>query len=95
MSKLLLTVALMALTSSIVIANEVYTALDADKSGTISQAEADALPSLSEKWKDLDADANGELSTEEFAKFETMEIQAPEMKTPEISSPEIQAPKVN
>lgn len=82
MSKKLLIAALFALASSVVVAGDAYSALDADQSGAISEAEAAALPGLTEQWVTLDADANGELSVEEFAKFETSEIPAPAMDAP-------------
>ena len=69
-----------AMFSTTVIAGDTYTALDVDNSGAISQAEAAALPGLTDQWATLDADANGELTMEEFARFETSEIKAPEMK---------------
>ncbi|WP_420820131.1 EF-hand domain-containing protein [Pseudoalteromonas amylolytica] len=52
-------------------ASEVFTALDADKDGAISQSEAQALTSLAAKFKELDVDANGSLSAEEFANFKS------------------------
>ena len=70
MSKKLLIVALAVLASSVVVAADAFTALDVDNSASISQAEAVALPSLTEQWKALDADGNGELSIEEFSKYE-------------------------
>lgn len=42
-------------------------ALDADSSGTLSQAEASANEMIMTNWDALDADANGEISTEELA----------------------------
>lgn len=69
MSKKLLIVALAVLASSVVIAGDAFTALDVDNSGTISQVEATALPSLADQWKALDTDENGELSAEEFSKY--------------------------
>ncbi len=79
MSKKLLIIAL-ALASSAVIASETYSALDTDSSGAISEAEAAALPGLTEQMNTLDVDASGELSMEEFARFETYEIPATETK---------------
>lgn len=76
MSKKLLIAVLATMATSTVIASEAYSALDADKSGTISEAEAAALPGLTEQWKTLDADASGDLSMEEFARFETTEVPA-------------------
>lgn len=77
MSKLL-TAVVFALTSGAAIAaDDAYTALDADQNGSISAAEADAMPALKDKWNTLDVDANGELSVEEFAQFETTEVEVP------------------
>lgn len=80
MIRSLLIAALAALASTAVIAGDTYSALDADNSGGISEAEAAVLPGLTEQWTTLDADANGELSMEEFAKFETMDVKEPKMK---------------
>lgn len=74
MSKKLLIAALAAMASSVAIADGAYSTLDADQSGSISEAEAAALPGLTEQWTALDTDTNGELSVEEFAKFETSDI---------------------
>ncbi|OHU94588.1 hypothetical protein BIW53_16140 [Pseudoalteromonas byunsanensis] len=52
-------------------ASEVFTTLDADKDGAISLSESKALPSLMAHFKDLDTDANGSLSAEEFANFKS------------------------
>lgn len=76
MSKKLLIIALAAMASTAAIADGAYSTLDADQSGAISEAEAAALPGLTEQWTALDADTNGELSVEEFAKFETTEVPA-------------------
>jgi Ca2+-binding EF-hand superfamily protein len=70
MSKKLMIVAVAILTSSTVFAGNTFTTLDVDKNSTISEAEATTMPSLVEQWKALDVDANGELSVEEFAKYE-------------------------
>lgn len=51
-------------------AGDVFTTLDADLNGAISKDEASAMPSLAEKWKELDVDASGDLSAEEFAIYE-------------------------
>ena len=80
MIKSLFLVLVAAMFSTTVIAGDTYTALDVDNSGSISEAEAAALPGLTDQWTTLDADANGELTMEEFARFETSEIKAPEMK---------------
>ncbi len=45
----------------------VMEALDADDSGTLSEAEASANEMIIGNWVALDADANGELSTDELA----------------------------
>lgn len=76
MSKKLLIVALAALASGAVIAGDTYSTLDIDKNGAISEAEAAALPGLTEQMITLDVDASGELSLEEFARFETFKIPA-------------------
>jgi len=80
MKKTYLVASLAMMASSVAFAGGTYSALDADKSGAISQDEAAAMPGLTEQWTTLDVDANGELSIEEFARFETS---APEMSAPE------------
>jgi hypothetical protein len=47
-----------------------YTKIDTDKDGSINQQEASAYPDLSEKWEELDTNADGKLDAAEFAKFE-------------------------
>lgn len=87
MLKKLVIVTLAALSSTIVIAGDAYSALDADKNGAINEAEAAALPGLTEQWTTLDRNANGELSVEEFARFETSEIYPPAGVAPEMEAP--------
>lgn len=70
MSKKLLIVALIMMASTAAFASDAFTALDVDKSGTISSEEAGALPSLADQLTALDIDKNGELSAEEFANYE-------------------------
>ncbi len=57
--------------------NSLYTDLDADHNGVISQKEASVLPGLGEKWDELDVNADGELDLAEFAKLEMMETVPP------------------
>ena len=88
MSKKLLIIALAALTYSVVAAADVFKTadafktIDADRSGSISTDEATVLPGLTEQWTALDTDANGELSVEEFAKFQVPKVPEPAMNTP-------------
>ncbi len=89
MFKKLVIVALAALTSTVVIAGDAYSVLDADKNGAINKSEAAVLPGLTDQWTTLDADANGELSVEEFARFETSDIIAPAVDAPEMKMPEM------
>ncbi|WP_234401359.1 EF-hand domain-containing protein [Pseudoalteromonas sp. T1lg23B] len=68
----LITIAFFAMAASATAqASEVFTTLDADKDGAISLSESKALPSLMAQFKDLDTDANGSLSAEEFANFKS------------------------
>ncbi len=76
MTNKLLILALAIAASGTAIAGDAYSALDADNSGSISLSEAAALPGLTEQFKALDADANDELSVDEFAKFETADAEA-------------------
>ncbi len=74
MSKKILIAAVTLAASGAVMAEGIYSALDTDKNGVISQSEAAAVPSLVKQWKKLDVDGNGELTSEEFAKFETSDM---------------------
>ena len=61
----------LALLSAAVVAQDdpaaIMEALDADGSGTLSQAEASANEMIINNWDALDADTNGEISTDELA----------------------------
>ena len=65
------------LVSGSVAAAETYMGLDADKNGAISMEEATAMPSLADKWEELDVNVDGQLDSEEFARFETIEVKTP------------------
>lgn len=71
MSRLTSIALLTTLVLSIAVAGDTYSALDIDNNGSINQAEASALPGLTENWSALDKDGNGVLSVDEFAGFET------------------------
>ena len=47
-----------------------FSGLDADSDGTISKAEAAALPALNDLWNTYDQNADGKLDEAEFARFE-------------------------
>ena len=47
-----------------------FDALDADKNGQLSAQEASAHQELTEKWKNVDADASGTIDRTEFSAFE-------------------------
>ena len=51
---------------------DIYTSLDANQDGAISQEEAAAMPGLNDKWAELDANADGMLDQAEFAKMEAV-----------------------
>jgi hypothetical protein len=91
MSKKLMIAALAALATGSAIANDAYSALDADQSGAISQTEAAALPGLTEQWNTLDSDTNGELSVEEFSQFEMTDAPAMEAPAAAIEAPATEA----
>ncbi|WP_395339059.1 EF-hand domain-containing protein [Ningiella sp. W23] len=46
---------------------ELFTALDVDQSGTISETEASAHSALSVIFSEVDADGDGEITYDEFA----------------------------
>ncbi len=54
-------------------AGDAFSKLDADHSGTISQKEAAALPTLNKQWTQLDSNRDGSLDAAEFARFEMEE----------------------
>ena len=54
--------------------SDVFAILDADNSGAVSKEEASVMPSVTERWGELDADANGELSAEELVNYEKKEV---------------------
>ncbi len=87
MNKKILTTLCGMLLSNVAVSGDVYTSLDADQNGVISQSEAAAMPELNDRWKDLDVDANGELTVEEFAQFEIVEIPVPAVQEPLDSAP--------
>jgi hypothetical protein len=74
MFKKLTLVSLVVIFSGAAVAAEesLYTKIDVDKDGTINKEEAAPYPILSEKWGELDANADGMLDEAEFAKFETI-----------------------
>ena len=45
--------------------------LDADRDGTISEAEADGNSRLKESWKTMDSNQDGRIDRAEFSAFET------------------------
>lgn len=74
MFKKITLVALVLIFSGATVAAEqsLYSKIDADKDGSISQQEASTFTVLSEQWDELDANADGVLDQAEFAKFETI-----------------------
>ena len=51
-------------------AGYVFESLDIDRSGTLSQEEAQAMPGLVETWKELDGNLDGALDQDEFLRFD-------------------------
>jgi hypothetical protein len=74
MFKKLTLVSLVLIFSGVAVAAEedLYTRLDVDKDGTINKKEASSNPLLTEKWGELDVNADGMLDQAEFAKFEAV-----------------------
>ena len=81
MSKKIIVAVLGAFFAVAATAGDVFTTLDADMNGAISKDEAAAMPSLAEQWKQLDTDASGDLSAEEFAVYAKSEKSAAEAAT--------------
>jgi len=73
--KLLFSALAIMVSSAVYAENNNFKMLDTDKNGAISEAEAIALPSLSEKWSKYDSNKNDELDEAEFARFETEEVE--------------------
>jgi Ca2+-binding EF-hand superfamily protein len=69
LNKMILIVALTLAATTVSAADMLFAKLDVDKSGSISKAEAEKIPQLLEQWTGVDADANGEISADEFSKF--------------------------
>lgn len=67
---LLAVLALTVTASAAHAADEAFSKIDTDSSGTITRGEATALPALSEQWAILDSNMDGALDEAEFAKFE-------------------------
>ncbi len=67
-------IVLVTLFSSVSIAAEkgLYQELDINNDGSVTKEEGSSLPVLIKKWKELDANADGQLDEAEFAKFEMM-----------------------
>ena len=59
------------------------TALDTDRDGSISRAEAQVHPALGARFQALDRNANGALEPAEFARFESLGTES----TPGTQSP--------
>lgn len=91
MNKKILTTVCALLISGLAVSGDVYTSLDTDQNGVISVSEAAAMPELSERWKEIDADANGELSAEEFAQFEIIEVPVQSEQELKDSAPSMDA----
>ncbi len=54
-------------------ASNIFSKLDIDGNGSLDKKEASYMPSLDSQWDALDADTNGKLSVNEFAKYKTDE----------------------
>ncbi|MGH8482151.1 MAG: hypothetical protein ACRES8_06810, partial [Nevskiaceae bacterium] len=59
-----------------------FTALDADRDGSISRIEAAALPSLNTQFTLMDQNRNGALEPAEFARFEMLDPGDRDTRTP-------------
>ena len=68
--KLTLTALTLFVSGTAYAADNLYTTLDTNKDGGISQEEASALPGLNDKWVELDANADGMLDKAEFVRLE-------------------------
>ena len=68
--KLTLTALILFVSGTAFATDNLYTTLDANKDGGISQEEASAMPGLNDKWVELDANADGMLDKVEFARLE-------------------------
>ncbi len=68
--KLTLTALALFVSGTAFASDNLYTNLDTNEDGGISQEEAAALPGLHDKWVELDTNADGMLDKAEFAKLE-------------------------
>ena len=67
MKKLILVPALFAAHYALASKAEVFTSLDIDKDGFISEKEAESNPILNKSFANLDTDQNGQLGWSEFS----------------------------
>jgi len=70
MRKELLFATFAVIVSSAAYAGETFNEVDTNKDGAISQAEAAAVPALSDLWDTYDSNTDGKLDEAEFARFE-------------------------
>jgi hypothetical protein len=71
--------------------SSIFDALDTDKDGRVSQAEAGAHPVVSKSFGQADANGDGGISREEFSAAFTM--RSPDAAAPPPASPPQQEPK--
>jgi hypothetical protein len=83
----ILSFAVVAILSSTVYANEAFTALDIDQNKAISMTEASSLSGLIARWKELDVNADNQLSSDEF---EVYTKSAEQSVTPDIQPQSIE-----
>lgn len=65
---------LLVTASATVVADELYKSLDANQDNMLSKEEVSIMPGVVKVWDQLDADKDGQLNAEEFAKYEEIKL---------------------
>jgi hypothetical protein len=70
--KVLLAAFVCSVSSAVIAGSATYKALDENEDGFISSKEAEAIPTLVEKWSEVDVNDDGKIDAVEFARFESL-----------------------
>ncbi len=70
--KVLLAVLVCTVSSAVFAGSATYKALDEDKNGLVTPDEAEAMPTLTEQWTEIDVNEDGKIDAVEFSRFESL-----------------------